>query len=60
MPPSLLDSQFATLDPPALDEAPIPAAIGGPVTEIAESIIRVLCPAVGRPQPIRFEAGGTP
>jgi len=38
MPASLLDSQFAALEPPGLDENPITVAIGQPVDRIVEQI----------------------
>jgi carbohydrate kinase (thermoresistant glucokinase family) len=43
MPPSLLDSQFATLEPPRPDENPIAVEIDRPIAEILESIVGVLC-----------------
>jgi gluconate kinase len=45
MPPSLVDSQFATLEPPGPDENPITVAIGQPVESIVEQIAAVLAPA---------------
>jgi carbohydrate kinase (thermoresistant glucokinase family) len=39
MPPSLLDSQFATLEEPAPDERPITVDIEGPPAEIAAAIL---------------------
>jgi gluconokinase len=39
MPPTLLDSQFATLEEPAPDEHPITVDIEGPPTEIAAAIL---------------------
>lgn len=42
MPPSLLDSQFATLEPPAAGERPIVAAIAPPIAEIVEQILAAL------------------
>ena len=42
MPPTLLDSQFATLEPPGLDENPIAVAIDQPLDEIIERISGVL------------------
>jgi carbohydrate kinase (thermoresistant glucokinase family) len=44
MPASLLDSQFATLEPPVPEENPITVGIDGPVEEIVERIIGVLFP----------------
>jgi gluconokinase len=43
MPASLLDSQFATLEPPGLDENPIIVDIDRPVGEIVNGLISVLC-----------------
>jgi gluconokinase len=60
MPPSLLDSQFATLDPPGPDEDPIVVRIDRPVMEIVESIVGVLRPSARSPQSIGFTARGTP
>jgi carbohydrate kinase (thermoresistant glucokinase family) len=45
MPASLLDSQFATLEPPGPEENSITVGIDGPVEEIVERIIGVLFPA---------------
>ncbi len=45
MPPSLVDSQFATLEPPGPDENPITVAIDQPVERIVEQIAAVLAPA---------------
>lgn len=42
MPPTLLDSQFVTLEPPGPDEKPIIVAINQPVDEIIERISGVL------------------
>jgi gluconokinase len=42
MPPTLLDSQFATLEPPAPDEAPITASIAGTPDEIAAAVLEKL------------------
>jgi carbohydrate kinase (thermoresistant glucokinase family) len=50
MPASLLDSQFATLEPPGPDENPITVGIDRPMREIVESIVGVLFPAAGKPQ----------
>jgi carbohydrate kinase (thermoresistant glucokinase family) len=47
MPPTLLDSQFATLEPPGPDENPITVGINRPVEGVIESIIR----ALGSPAP---------
>jgi carbohydrate kinase (thermoresistant glucokinase family) len=43
MPASLLDSQFATLEPPGLDEDPLIVDIDHPVDEIINGLISVLC-----------------
>jgi gluconokinase/6-phosphogluconolactonase len=45
MPASLLDSQFATLEPPGLDENPITIDINRSIEEIVERIIGVLFPS---------------
>ena len=42
MPPILLDSQFAALEPPGPDEKPITIAVDRPVEEIIERITGVL------------------
>ncbi len=42
MPPSLLQSQFETLEEPAPDEEPLVVDVGPPAGEIAEEIIRLL------------------
>jgi carbohydrate kinase (thermoresistant glucokinase family) len=39
MPAALLDSQFATLEPPGPDESPIVVAVDAPPAEIVEAII---------------------
>ncbi len=49
MPPSLVDSQFATLEPPGPDENPITVAIDQPVERIVEQIAAVLAPARNAP-----------
>ena len=38
MPPALLDSQFATLEPPTTDENPIVVAIAGTPDEIVDAV----------------------
>ena len=40
MPTALLDSQFATLEEPTLDEHPIVVDVGGRPAEIAHDIVR--------------------
>lgn len=50
MPASLLDSQFATLEPPGSDENPITVGIDRPIGEIVERIIGILFPAARSPQ----------
>jgi gluconokinase len=42
MPPSLLESQFAALEPPGPDENPIVAALGQPVGRIVDEIAAAL------------------
>jgi carbohydrate kinase (thermoresistant glucokinase family) len=49
MPPSLLDSQFAALEPPGSDENPIAVAADQPVDRIVGQIAAALRPAAGRP-----------
>ena len=44
MPPGLLDSQFKTLEPPAVDENPITVSIDASVETIVEDIVRQLKP----------------
>ena len=39
MPPSLLDSQFATLEPPGADEHPLVVEVSRPIDEIVEEIV---------------------
>jgi len=43
MPTSLLDSQFAALEPPGLDENPLIVDIDHPVDEIVNGLMSVLC-----------------
>lgn len=45
MPPNLLDSQLATLEPPAADENAITVSIDAPVDAIVERIVAGLRPA---------------
>ncbi len=42
MPPSLLDSQFATLEEPGPDEHPLVVHVGGPVEEAVDRVIAAL------------------
>lgn len=42
MPPSLLDSQFATLEEPGPDEHPLTVSIGKPAPEIVDDIVAQL------------------
>ena len=44
MPPGLLDSQFATLEPPDADENPITVSIDASVETIVDDIVRQLRP----------------
>ena len=39
MPPALLDSQFATLEPPGVDEAAVTADIDQPSEAVIEAIL---------------------
>ena len=50
MPASLLDSQFATLEPPGPDENPITVSIDQPIELIVERITGVLSPSARSPQ----------
>jgi gluconokinase len=47
MPPALLDSQLATLEPPSPDEHPIEVSIDMPTERIVERIVAALVPAAG-------------
>jgi carbohydrate kinase (thermoresistant glucokinase family) len=49
MPASLLESQFATLEPPGPDENPITVGIDRPVSEIVNRIVGALFPSAERP-----------
>lgn len=49
MPKSLLESQFAALEPPGVDENPIVVAIDQPVDAIVEQIAAMLRPGAERP-----------
>ena len=44
MPPSLLDSQFAALEPPGPDEGAIPVEIAPPVDQVITNALRLLDP----------------
>jgi gluconokinase len=44
MPPGLLDSQFATLEPPGADENPLTVSIDASVDEIVDAIVQQLKP----------------
>jgi gluconokinase len=44
MPPGLLTSQFATLEPPSPDELPVVVSIDAPVESIIQNILRQLRP----------------
>ncbi|CAL79476.1 putative bifunctional: 6-phosphogluconolactonase (N-terminal) (Pgl); D-gluconate kinase (C-terminal) [Bradyrhizobium sp. ORS 278] len=46
MPPGLLDSQFATLEPPGADEHPIKVSVNAPVEHIVDDVLQQL--AIGR------------
>jgi carbohydrate kinase (thermoresistant glucokinase family) len=58
MPPTLLDSQFATLEPPGLDENPIVVAIDQPLDEIIERISGVLLSSAESPDRVRSNLEG--
>src|SRR5262245_33489582 len=49
MPANLLDTQFATLEPPGPDENPITVDIDRPVDEIIKRIVGVLFSSTGPP-----------
>jgi gluconokinase len=49
MPVRLLDTQFATLEPPGPDENPITVDIDGSVDEIIERVVGVLFPSTDSP-----------
>ena len=53
MPAGLLDSQFATLEPPSADERPIIVPIDGGVEEIVDHILQQLTDQPSRPTGIR-------
>jgi gluconokinase len=53
MPASLLDSQFAALEPPGPDENAITVAIDQPVDRIVEQIAAVLRPPPEPPNELR-------
>jgi gluconokinase len=55
MPASLLDSQFAALEPPGPDERPITVAVGQPVDRVVEQIAAALHRA---PEPPRVASTG--
>jgi gluconate kinase len=53
MPPSLLDSQLATLEPPGADEQPITVSIEPPPEAIVDEVMRQLAgPAPAIPGPL--------
>ena len=58
MPVSLLDSQFATLEPPGPDERPITAAVDWPVDEIIQRIAGVLLSSAEAPNRVRSNLEG--
>jgi carbohydrate kinase (thermoresistant glucokinase family) len=54
MPPDLLDSQFATLEPPSPEERPITVSIDAPVEVIVDRIVQQLQPdQLSSPSPQR-------
>ena len=59
MPPSLLESQFAALEPPGPDENPITVGIDGPVEDVIESIVDALSAPAQSPHSVRFNLGDT-
>jgi gluconate kinase len=53
MPPGLLESQFATLEPPGQSENPLTVSIDAPVEAIVDDIVHQLRPdraATGAPR----------
>lgn len=42
MPPKLLESQFATLEPPGADERPITVSVAPPPDAIIDEVVRRL------------------
>jgi carbohydrate kinase (thermoresistant glucokinase family) len=58
MPPTLLDSQFVTLEPPGPDEKPITVAINQPADEIIGRISGVLLSAAESPAGVRSNLEG--
>jgi carbohydrate kinase (thermoresistant glucokinase family) len=59
MPGSLLDSQFATLEPPGPDESPITIGIDRPAEDIVERIVALLSSSTSLPASNQFNLGGT-
>ena len=57
MPASLLDSQFAALEPPEADENPITVDIGRPVPELVETIVAGLCAPAQLPRTVQSKSG---
>jgi carbohydrate kinase (thermoresistant glucokinase family) len=53
MPPGLLDSQFATLEPPSPEERPITVSIDAPVETIVDQVLLQLQPDQSSPLPSR-------
>ena len=49
MPPSLLDSQLATLEEPVADENPITVQVDGNVDDTVQAILRALQPLLSKP-----------
>jgi gluconokinase len=49
MPPTLLDSQFKTLEPPGADERPITVSIDASVEAIVDDVMRKLANPGGKP-----------
>ena len=50
MPPDLMESQFAVLEPPGLEENPIAVDVDLPAEEIVNAISSVLSPAALKPR----------
>ncbi|MGJ4892441.1 gluconokinase [Bradyrhizobium sp. HKCCYLRH3099] len=49
MPPGLLASQFATLEPPTADERPITVSVHAPIAAIVDEVLQQLHAGQGRP-----------
>ena len=59
MPTSLLDSQFATLEPPGPDERPITVSVDATPEEMLDALVRALEADTGSPVPVENAAPAT-